>query len=76
MPRIEEILDCPGSARIFTMLNAFSDYHKVRILESDIEKTAFSCKMGSFEFTRMLFGLVNGPVTFQRMMDSVLKEEL
>jgi hypothetical protein len=38
-------------------------YHTVRLRESDIPKTQFICKQGTFSFTRMTFGLVNAPAS-------------
>jgi hypothetical protein len=44
--------------------------------DEDIEKTAFGCREGLFEFVKMPFGLVNGPATFQRVMNKILKSYL
>ena len=44
--------------------------------EQDIPKTAFQMQRGQFEFLAMPFGVANAPATFQRMMNSLFKEEL
>ena len=33
----------------------------------DVEKTAFVCHQGKYEFVRMAFGVCNAPVVFQLM---------
>ncbi|XP_070050815.1 uncharacterized protein [Nicotiana tomentosiformis] len=37
----------------------------------DKEKTTFTCPYGTYAFKRMLFGLCNAPVTFQRCMMAI-----
>ena len=37
--------------------------------QSDIEKTAFTCRYGTFEFLVMSFALCNAPSIFQRVMN-------
>lgn len=74
LPTISSVVGNLGGARYFTTLDASKGYLQVRMGESDQSKTAFTCHRGLFEFTRMPFGLCNGPATFQRLMDRVLGE--
>lgn len=53
------------------MLNFFSRGWKIRMSKSCKEKTTFVCRYGNFQFSVMLFGLMNAPSTFQRMMDEL-----
>jgi len=75
IPRIDEILDALSKAKIFSTLDATSEYYQLAMNPEDAEKTAFAYKNGFFEFTRMPFGLCNAPATFQRAIDNILRKE-
>jgi RNase H-like domain found in reverse transcriptase/Reverse transcriptase (RNA-dependent DNA polymerase)/Integrase zinc binding domain/Integrase core domain len=72
LPRMDDCLDSLGSATIFTTLDANSGYWQLDVAKDDRDKTTFTSHMGTFRFTRMPFGLVNAPATFQRSMDVLL----
>ena len=74
LPRIDDTLDLLAGAGYFTTLDLASGYWQVRMDAPSQEKTAFTTYMysGLYEFQKMLFGLVNAPVMFQRLMEVVL----
>lgn len=76
LPRIQDIFDQLGGAKVFTTIDLKSGYWQVRMQEGSKEKTAISTHRGLFQFKRMQFGLTNAPAVFQRMMNSVLAKYL
>ena len=70
LPQIQDIFDQVGGSTIFSSLDLKAGYWQ--LAEDSIEKTAFRCHLGHYEFLRMPFGLTNAPAVFQRMMDKVL----
>lgn len=64
IPRIEDLVSRLGGAKVFSKLDLRDGYHQVSVAEADVEKTAFNCRYGSFEWLVMPFGLCNAPSTF------------
>jgi len=63
-----------GTKKIFTKMDLRWGYNNVRIKEGDEWKAAFTMPEGSFKPTVMFFGLTNLPVTFQAMMNKLLRD--
>ncbi len=73
LPRIDTCLDTLSGAAWYSTFDLRSGFHQVPVNPRDGNKTAFICHRGSYRFPRMPFGMSNSPATFQRLMDTVLR---
>ena len=73
LPLISDIIENIGS-NVFMKMDLRWGYNNMRINEGDEWKVAFMTSKGSFEPTVMFFGLTNSPVTFQVMMNELLRD--
>ncbi|KAF5503436.1 Transposon Tf2-6 polyprotein [Colletotrichum fructicola] len=76
LPLIRETLRTVSAAKWFTKLDVVAAFHKIRIAKGEEYKTAFRTRYGLFEWLVVPFGLTGAPATFQRYINSVLREYL
>ena len=68
---IDDLFDQLRGARVYSKIDLRTNYHQLRVRETDIPKIAFRTRYGPFEFTVMPFGSTNAPVAFMDLMHSV-----
>ena len=73
LPRVQDCIDAVAGSELFSVFDLTSGYFQIPLKEDDIPKSAFVCKYGQFEMTRMPFGLNNAASTFQRTMELALR---
>lgn len=69
LPRIDDLLQEAQSTMFMSTIDLKSGYWQIQMNREDVEKTAFVTPFGSYQFTKMPFGLCNAPATFQRLMN-------
>ncbi|KAM4061338.1 reverse transcriptase (RNA-dependent DNA polymerase) [Hirsutella rhossiliensis] len=76
LPLIAETLQNLAKAKWFTKLDVVAAFHKIRMAPGHEGKTAFRTRFGLYEWLVCPFGLNGAPASFQRYMNSVLREWL
>jgi hypothetical protein len=76
LPRINDLFDQVGGAKIFSKLDLRSSYHQVRIKDQDINKIAFCTRYRHYKFVAIPFRLTNAPTTFMCLMNNIFSHYL
>ena len=78
IPNIRSTLQRIGAkrARWFGVMDLTSGYHQIKMSKQAQQFTAFTTYFGIYEFLRVPFGLKGSPAFFQRLMSTVVLNEL
>jgi Reverse transcriptase (RNA-dependent DNA polymerase)/RNase H-like domain found in reverse transcriptase/Retroviral aspartyl protease len=74
MPRIDDVLDSLNGAKYFSACDATWGFWQLRLMPSDVPKTAFKTPSGLYQWRVLPFGLSNSPAIFQRTMSSFFQK--
>jgi len=74
LPLISDVLENIRTKKMFMKMDLRWGYNNMRIKEGDDWKVMFMMSEGLFEPIVMFFGLTNSPVTFQAMMNELLRD--
>jgi hypothetical protein len=68
LPKMDHILQRFVGAKRISMLDGYSGYNQISVVEEDKKKTTFTTPWRTFMYENMPFGLMNAGATFQRAM--------
>src|SRR5438552_10499535 len=73
LPLIDETIASVASCTIMTKLDIWKAFNKIRMaIIKDEDLTTFCTLLRNFKSKVLLFGLCNGPATFQRYINKTL----
>ena len=73
LPTVDQLLYSMGDAKVFTTMDLHSAYNQIEVAPEHRNKTAFIHRTGLYEYTRMPFGLINAPGSFQRFINTLIQ---
>ena len=77
LPQMDAILRKLQKAKYISTLDLSSAYHQIPMRKEAQQLTAFAVSgRDLFEFTRMPYGVVGGPATFQQLSDKIIEPEM
>jgi hypothetical protein len=76
LPLIDKTLARLNQAKVFTKLDIYQVFYRIRISLKSKELIVFRIYYGLFEYQVLPFGLTNSPVTFQNYINNVLRDLL
>ena len=69
-------MDSIAGHQLLSFMDAFSGYNQIRLHEADQEKTSFIMNQGLFCYNVMPFELKNARVTYQRLVNRMLIQQI
>ncbi|MBW0510367.1 hypothetical protein O181_050082 [Austropuccinia psidii MF-1] len=75
-PRIPHALDQLAKAKYMTNMDFIKVFPQNGVKTNSMKLLIIICNMGTYEYTRITFGIKNSPDHFQRIMDTTFQEEI
>ncbi|MBW0469601.1 hypothetical protein O181_009316 [Austropuccinia psidii MF-1] len=76
IPRIPHALDKVAKAKYITKMDCMKGFHTNGVKPNSMELLRIICHMGIYEYTRLPFGIKNAPSHFQRIMHTIVQEDI
>ena len=74
LPNMDLLIDYVVRNAMFSFMDGFNGYNRIRMAPKDAEKTTFRIPIGNFYYIVMLFGLKNAGATYQCTMSAIFHD--
>lgn len=71
LSRIDILVNSTSGHALLKFMDAFSGYHQISFLESEMNEAAFIIDVGVYAYKAMPFGLKNAGATYQKLVDKI-----
>lgn len=75
LPNIEGLVRAVSKFDVFSTFDLQSAYHQFPIRDDEKQFTAFEADGNLYQFNRIPFGVTNGVACFQRVLDTIIRQE-
>ncbi|MBW0496830.1 hypothetical protein O181_036545 [Austropuccinia psidii MF-1] len=76
IPGIPHALDKLEKVKYITKMDCMKVFEQNKVKPKSMKLLIIICHMGIYEYIKMPFGIKNAPAHFQKMMDTIFKEEI
>ena len=74
MPSVTDNIARLAGSKVFSGIDLRGAFHCIDLDPKDREKTAFAAPSGLYQMKRLGFGLTNGPATYCRLVERILRD--
>ena len=74
LPLIEDLLDNVGNAKFISTMDLTKGYYQIPLTDRAKTISAFITPFGLYQYTVLPFGMTNAPSTFQRVINTVIRD--
>ncbi|KAK4853449.1 hypothetical protein QYF36_009436 [Acer negundo] len=74
--KIDQLVDSTTRNKLFSFMDAFSEYYQIMMHPTDQDKTSFITRQGLYCYKVMPIGLKNAGATYQRLVNKFFKEHI
>ncbi|XP_073033923.1 uncharacterized protein [Primulina eburnea] len=74
LPRIDQLMDSTFGYELLSFMDAYQEYNQIPLAKNDQDKDSFITSGGTIFYVVMPFRLKNAKVTYQRLMNKVLRK--